>query len=55
MAVLSEPRDKIERHLRILPQLRQDKQLFTTRQLMQLNDYPDPRHISSFYAERVIG
>jgi hypothetical protein len=53
LAVLTEPRDKIERHLVKLPQYRQDRQLFSLRQLMQLNDYPDPRYIGSFYAESV--
>jgi hypothetical protein len=53
LAVLTEPRDKIDRHLVKLPQYRQDRQLFSLRQLMQLNDYPDPRYIGSFYAESV--
>ena len=53
LAVLTEPRDKIERHLVKLPQYRQDRQLFGLRQLMQLNDYPDPHYIGSFYAESV--
>jgi hypothetical protein len=53
LAVLTEPRDKIDRHLRNLPQFRQDRQLFGLKQLMQMNDYPDPRYIGSFYAESV--
>lgn len=53
LAVLTEPRDKVERHLRNLPQFRQDRQLFGLRQLMQMSDYPDPRYIGSFYAESV--
>ena len=53
MAVLTEPREKIERHLRHLPEYRRDSQLFPVRQLMSLNDYPDPRYIGSFYAESV--
>jgi hypothetical protein len=53
LAVLTEPRDKIDRHLRNLPQYRQDRMLFGLRQLMQMNDYPDPRYIGSFYAESV--
>ncbi len=53
VAVLSEPRDKIDRHLHNLPQHRQDNQLFPVKQLLQLNDYPDPRYIGSFYAESV--
>jgi hypothetical protein len=53
MAVLAEPRDRIERHLRNLPMHRRDRQLFGVGQLMQLNDYPDPRYIGSFYAQSV--
>jgi tetratricopeptide (TPR) repeat protein len=53
VAVLTEPRDKVERHLVKLPQYRQERQLFSLRQLMQLNDYPDPRQIGVFYAQSV--
>jgi hypothetical protein len=53
VAVLTEPREKIERHLRNLPQYAQNNQLFSVQQLMQLRDYPDPRYIGSFYAQSV--
>jgi hypothetical protein len=53
MAVLTEPRDKIDRHLRNLPRYRQDQLLLSVRQLMQMNDYPEPRVIGAFYAESV--
>jgi hypothetical protein len=53
MAVLSEPRDRIERHLRNLPKHRADRHLFGTGQLMQLEAYPDPRYIGPFYAQSV--
>lgn len=53
MAVLTEPREKVDRHLRNLSKCRQDGQLFNVRQLMQLNDYPEPRLISAFYAQSV--
>src|SRR5207244_3282532 len=53
MAVLTEPRDKVERHLHNLDRCRQDGQLFSLRQLMQMHDYPDPRYIGAFYAESV--
>jgi tetratricopeptide (TPR) repeat protein len=53
MAVLSEPRDKVEAHLRNLTRCRQDRQLFQIRELMQMNDYPDRRLISAFYAQSV--
>jgi hypothetical protein len=53
IAVLSEPRDKIERHLRNLPRHRQDGQLFGVQQLVQMNDYPEPQRIGPFYAQSV--
>jgi len=53
MAVLAEPRDRIERHLHNLPKHRADRHLFGTGQLMKLNDYPDPRYIGPFYAQSV--
>jgi hypothetical protein len=53
IAVLTEPREKIERHLRNLPRHRQENQLFALRQLVYMNDYPDPRYIGSFYAQSV--
>jgi tetratricopeptide (TPR) repeat protein len=53
IAVLTEPRDKIDRHLRNLVRCRQETGLFSTRQLMQMADYPEPRYITVFYAESV--
>ncbi len=53
VAVLSEPRDKVERHLRNLPQYNQDNTLLKVREIMQMNDYPNPRFISAFYAQSV--
>ncbi|HJT75618.1 MAG TPA: hypothetical protein VJ739_00285, partial [Gemmataceae bacterium] len=53
MAVLTEPREKIERHLRSLPQYRQEGQLFSARQLLQMTDYPEARLVRPFYAESV--
>jgi hypothetical protein len=53
LAVLSEPREKIERHLRNVSRCRQDGLLFTLHQLVQLSDYPDPRYIGAFYAQSV--
>ena len=53
IAVLTEPREKIERHLRNLPQHRQEQTLLSLRQLVQLEDYPEPRRIGAFYAESV--
>jgi hypothetical protein len=53
MAVLSEPRERIERHLRNLPKHRADQHLFGIGQLIQLEAYPDPRYIGPFYAQSV--
>jgi hypothetical protein len=53
IAVLTEPRPKIERHLRNLAQHRQEGQLFHLRQLVQMNDYPQPQQIPAFYAQSV--
>ena len=53
MAVLTEPREKVEMHLKNLGKCRQESQLFPIRQLMQMADYPDPRYITAFYAQSV--
>lgn len=52
MAVLSEPRPQIERHLQQLPRLRQEHALFSMAQLLQMNEYP-PNYVASFYAQGV--
>jgi hypothetical protein len=52
MAVLTEPRERIERHLRNLPRHRQEGELFGARELLGLNDYPEPR-VGAFYAQSV--
>jgi hypothetical protein len=53
MAVLSEPRELVQRHLRNLPQHRQDQQLFAFRELLTLDNYPSPRQVGAFYAQSV--
>jgi hypothetical protein len=53
IAVLTEPREKIDRHLRNLPRHHQENQLFTLRSLIQMNDYPEPQRIGPFYAQSV--
>jgi hypothetical protein len=53
IAVLTEPRDKIDRHLRNLPRHRDDRQLFALRQLMQMSDYPEATRVGAFYAQSV--
>lgn len=53
VAILSEPREQIERHLRTLARQNQEQQLFTVRHLLQLPDYPDVRSLRTFYAQSV--
>jgi tetratricopeptide (TPR) repeat protein len=54
MAVLTEPREKIDRHLRNLTRCRQETGLYTLGQLMQMAEYPtEPRYITVFYAQSV--
>ncbi len=53
MAVLSEPREKIEAHLRGLPRHRQDGLLFGVRELLTRENYPEARRVNAFYSESV--
>lgn len=53
IAVLTEPREQIDRHLRNLPTHRQERTLFNVQGLMELQDYPHPRQIGAFYAQSV--
>src|SRR5271168_1484997 len=53
MAVLAEPRELVQRHLRNLPQHKQDQQLFAFRELLTLDNYPSPRQVGAFYAQSV--
>lgn len=53
MAVLGEPRERIERHLRNLPGHLHDGELQSARQLVEQRDYPEPRHVGAFYAQSV--
>jgi tetratricopeptide (TPR) repeat protein len=53
MAVLSEPREQIDRYLARLPDFARQHQLFSVRQLLQQEDWPDVRLISAFYAQSV--
>ena len=53
MAVLSEPRERVELHLRNLPQHRSNGELFPVAELMQMDNYPQGNRIGAFYAESV--
>ena len=53
VAVLTEPHDKVLRHLVKLPGFYRNRQLLEVQQLLRMDDYPDPRYIDAFYAESV--
>ena len=53
MAVLTEPAEKKQAHLKNLGDLSQRTRLFTARQLMTMNDYPSGNQWQMFYAESV--
>ena len=53
MAVLSEPRERIDLHLHNLPQHQAGGELFPVAELVQMDNYPDGRRIGAFYAESV--
>lgn len=53
MAILSEPREKVERYLKTLPSLRSRHELFSGKELMALNDYPERRRVTAFYVQSI--
>lgn len=53
MAVLTEPRERIDQHLKNLTLYEREGTLFRVGELMQMADYPEPRRISPFYAQSV--
>jgi hypothetical protein len=53
MAVLAEPKDKVDLHRRNLARCYRDGLLLGIGELMQLADYPQPRQIGAFYAQSV--
>jgi hypothetical protein len=53
MAILDEPRERIDRHLRTLVRLRDQGLLYTARELLRLTEYPSPRRVPAFYAQSV--
>jgi hypothetical protein len=52
-AVLSEPQDRVNQHLHNLPMHRRDGELFGVGQLMQMDKYPEPKLVGTFYAQSV--
>jgi hypothetical protein len=53
IAVLTEPSYKVDQHRRNLEKGQQEHMLFGLQELMQLDDYPEPRRIAAFYAQSV--
>ena len=53
MAVLSEPRDRVEGHLAHLARFYREGRVFSPRDLLRLTDYPAPQDWGVFYAESV--
>jgi tetratricopeptide (TPR) repeat protein len=53
IAVLAEPRERIELHLRNLPLHQREHTLFPVAQLLQKADWPDARSVGPFYAGSV--
>jgi hypothetical protein len=53
MAVLSEPREKVEQHRRNLLKAAQEGELFNLKELMLLDNYPKSRQVGVFYAQSV--
>jgi hypothetical protein len=53
VAVLSEPRERVNLHLRNLPTHRREGTLFSVGKLMRMDQYPEPRLIGPFYAQSV--
>jgi hypothetical protein len=53
MAVLAEPKSRVELHLHSLSRCRDDQLLFSVSDLVQMRDYPQSRAIGAFYAQSV--
>ena len=54
IAVLTEPLEKIEGHRRNLAKAQKDGMLFSVKDLMDLQNYPDGARMAAFYAESVM-
>jgi tetratricopeptide (TPR) repeat protein len=53
MAILSEPREKVDRYLKNVASLRSRHELFSMSELMALNDYPESRRVTTFYVQSI--
>ena len=54
IASLSEPAEKVEKYRRAAGRLAANGQLFSLRDLLNLNDYPERRRIDAFYVQSVM-
>ena len=54
VAVLTEPAEKVDQHRKNLLRGQKEGLLMPVRDLMNLQNYPEPRRISAFYAQSVI-
>ncbi len=53
MAILSEPREKVERYLKNVPTLRARHELFSLAELIAMNDYPEARRVTALYVQSI--
>lgn len=53
MAILSEPREKVDRYLKSIPTLRSRHELFSASELLSLSEYPEARRGTAFYVQSV--
>jgi tetratricopeptide (TPR) repeat protein len=53
IAILSEPREKVERYLRNVPTLRSRHELFSLSELLSMNEYPEARRGTAFYTQSI--
>lgn len=51
IAVLTEPEEKLQNHRRNLLRFHQEGRLFGLRELLQLENYPEPSRVGAFYAQ----
>ncbi len=53
IAILTEPRERVDLYLKNLPKHRSDHELFPVSKLMSMEDYPERRLVRPFYAESI--
>jgi tetratricopeptide (TPR) repeat protein len=53
MALLSEPRERVDLYLKTLPKHRSNHELFALSKLMSMENYPEPRLVRPFYAQSI--